>query len=447
MAIAPILSLGGDVDEVQLLVQTSSSAGALRQSILSLLDQGVVSAANFATGLLIGRGCSKEEFGIYMLGATVVLFLNDLQASLILTPFMVFSPRLNRGAHAVYAGSTLIHQMVLSAGAMITLMIGATLGGLGYGPKGLSPVMWTLVGVITLLMLREYARRLCFAGLQMRAALILDSCIAMTQVGGLLVLYRLKILSASRAYWVVGLSSGIVVLGWMFFNSRQFALRPSRSVSDLKRNWSFGKWVFLSGLVWTFSMGFYPWILTAYHGTGAVGVWSACLGVASLGNPLLLGGQNYLGPKIAHVYADGGASALRPFVLKSSALFSVPMWALSGIMLVTGGPLVALLYGSKYAGNDAVVVVLTANLVFSSAAFVASRALFAIERADLDFLVNFVALFVLLFGGVWLTKSHSALGAAWGMLLANAVSAIVRYVVFLHSGTRSPSVVRAAEVG
>ena len=158
-----------------------------------------------------------------------------------------------------------------------------------------------------------------------------------------------------------------------------------------------------------------------------------------------MGGQNYLGPKIAHVYANGGASALRPFVLKASALFSAPMWILSAIMLVLGGPLVGLLYGGKYAGNGAVVFVLTANLVFSSAAFVGSRTLFAIERADLDCLVNFVALFVLLVAGVWLTKFHGALGAAWGMLLANAIAAVARYLAFLYSQARNSPVVTVVE--
>jgi O-antigen/teichoic acid export membrane protein len=423
----PIAVAGGRLSPFRLVL---SSGTALHQSAVSLIDQAIVSATNFMTGLMIGRACSKEEFGIYMLGYTIILFVMELQSSLISTPFMVFSPRLKGSAHALYTGSTLIHQFALSALTILALAIGGVLLRLGYGPSGLAPVVWTLAAVITIVMLREYVRRVCFTGLQMKTALFLDSCIGVVQFGGLLVLSRLSILSASRAYWVVGLSSGIVVLGWMISHSEKFTLRLSQAVSDFRRNWLFGKWVFASGLLYTFSMGLYPWILAAYHGTAATGVWAACLGIAALGNPVLLGGQNYLGPKIAHVYARTGASALRSFVFKASAVFSLPLWVLSAAMLALGGPLVVFLYGSKYAGNGAIVFVLTVNVALSVATFAVSRALFAIERADLDFLANFVALFVLLVAGVWLTKSHGVLGAAYGLLLANAVATGLKCVVF-----------------
>ena len=50
-------------------------------------------------------------------------------------------------------------------------------------------------------------------------------------------------------------------------------------------------------------------------------------------------------------------------------------------------------------GDGAIIFALTVNLAFSGEAFAVSRALFAIERADLDFLVNFVALFLVMFVG------------------------------------------------
>ncbi|HEX71760.1 MAG TPA: hypothetical protein ENN65_00375, partial [Candidatus Hydrogenedentes bacterium] len=37
------------------------------QAALTIADQGIVSSANFATSIIIGRMCSKEEFGLYLL--------------------------------------------------------------------------------------------------------------------------------------------------------------------------------------------------------------------------------------------------------------------------------------------------------------------------------------------------------------------------------------------
>ena len=79
-----------------------SAEGTLRQGLLSLADQAVVSATNFATGVIVARTCSREELGLYMLGFSVILLATDLQTSLISTPYMVYAPRLKGRAHALY---------------------------------------------------------------------------------------------------------------------------------------------------------------------------------------------------------------------------------------------------------------------------------------------------------------------------------------------------------
>ena len=86
----------------------------------------------------------------------------------------------------------------------------------------------------------------------------------------------------------------------------------SESLADLKKNWVFGKWVFASGLVWAVSMNLYPWFLAYFHGAASTGVWAACLGVVSVGNPALLGIQNLVGPKIAHCIRDSGPEGVAP---------------------------------------------------------------------------------------------------------------------------------------
>ena len=97
-----------------------------------------------------------------------------------------------------------------------------------------------------------------------------------------------------------------------------------------------------------------------------------------------------------------------------------------------GGHLAVLLYGHQYAGNGLVVSILALNLVVAVVTFSFSRALFAIERADLDFLFNFAALFIMVTLGLWLVRTYGPLGAALGMLGANFVTSAVRTVAFLR---------------
>jgi O-antigen/teichoic acid export membrane protein len=408
------------------------STTTTRQGALSLVDQGVVSATNFLTGVIIARACSKEELGLYMLGFSLILLVTDLQMSLISTPYMVYAPRLKDEAHVLYTGSTLIHQLALCFLIVLALTGGEIAIRHGVGPRGLGPVLWALVAVATFIMLREYARRTCFACLKIKRALLFDTCIAVGQIGGLLLLAHFGLLSASRAYWLIGFACGVAVLGWLWSERSFYRLRISESLADLKKNWIFGKWVFASGLVWAVGMNLYPWLLAAFHGTASAGVWAACLGVVALGNPVVTGAQNFLGPKIAHVYAQEGGTSLRRFVLRASVAFALPMSLFGLAMMFGGGPLLTLLYGHQYVGNGLVVTILAFNLAVSAVAFAFSRALFAIERADLDFVVSFLALFIMVTLGLWLVRRLGPLGAAYGLLGANLATLVVRAGVFLR---------------
>ena len=113
-----------------------SSDTAIHQGILSLADQAVASATNFLTGIIIGRAGSKEELGLYILGLSLILFMTDLQTSLITTPYMVYAPRLKGKAHALYTGSTLIHQLVFCLVVMLAVVCGVFAVTHGIGSKG-----------------------------------------------------------------------------------------------------------------------------------------------------------------------------------------------------------------------------------------------------------------------------------------------------------------------
>lgn len=408
---------------------------ALHQSILSLVDQGVSSATGFLTGVIIARACSKQELGLYMLGFSLVTLVTDLQTSLIATPYMVYAPRLQGRAHAMYTGSTLIHQLAFCMIAILGVVAGAFAVGHGVGPRALAPVLWSLVLVITLLMLRQHARRVSFARLRLKTALIFDSCIAVCQISGLLILAHFHLLSASRAYWVIGFACGIAVLWWLWSDREFYTPRMSESLADLKKNWILGKWVFASGLVWTVAVNLYPWLLAAFHGVASTGVWAACLGVVSIANPALLGIQNLVGPKISHVYAEEGPKALRQLVLRITAIIAAPLSLLCFAMCLWGGRLTTMLYGHRYAGNNLIVAILAVNLLAGSLAFSFSRGLFAVDRARVDFLINFSALVIMATLGLWLVRSYGPLGAAFGLLGATVASSAIRAISFLWLST------------
>lgn len=410
----------------------SAPKTALHQGVFSLADQAVASITNFVTGVIIARSSSKEEFGLYMLGFSLVMLVTDLQTSLIATPYMVYAPRLKGQSHALYAGSTLMHQVVFCLLGMLALACAAVTSRFGVGPRGLEPVLWALGAMVGLIMLREFVRRICFAGLKLRSVLVFDICIGIAQIGGLLLLARLGALSAKTAYWLIGPVCGIAAFSWLWMEKKFFHPQLAQSIADLRRNWTFGRWVFASGLVYTASANLYPWLLAFFHGAAAAGVFAACVGVVSASNPALLGLQNFVGPKTAHEYALKGQYGLRKFVLRISAMLSVPAALLSLVLILWGDRFVAMLYGSRYSGNGLVVAVLAINLLVTAVGFSFSRALLAMERAGVDFGLNLVALATMLTLGLWLVRTEGALGAAIGLLGANFATSLVKAGMFLH---------------
>jgi O-antigen/teichoic acid export membrane protein len=435
--VATLITAEPSLDETResrlwLRLRHLSSETALHQSCISLADQAVASVTNFLTGIIIARTCSKEELGLYTLGFSLVLLMADLQTSLITTPYMVYAPRLKDRAHALYTGSTLIHQSIFSLIVMLGIACGAFAVSHGLGPRRLGPVLWALVFASGLIMLKEHARRVSFARLQLKTAFIFDSFVAVGQTAGLLLLARIGWLSASRAYWVIGLVCGIGVLAWLWLDRRFYDPRFAEALVDFKKNWTLGKWIFASGLVWVVSMNLYPWLLAAFHGVGSAGVWAVCLGVVSAVNPLLLGIQNLVGPRVSHEYAAKGAKGLRVLVLKISAAVSVPMSLLCLVMFVWGGRFLTILYGRQYAGNGLIVAILSLNFVVTALAFPFSRALFALNRARTDFIVNFMALFMMVTVGLWMVRAFGPLGAALGLVGANLSTSALRAGVFLR---------------
>ena len=402
--------------------------------VISLMDQGVVSATAFATGVVVSRTCSQSEFGLYTLGATLVVFLIELQTALISSPYMVYSPRLQGAERARYAGGNLVLQLSLGLFAAVVLaVIAATITAFGMGSEGLAPVLTVLAVVVTFTLLRDFLRRVAMAHMQMETALFLDISVTCLQLSALVIVAVLEAMSAPLAHALIGAACATASVIWMARNRNTFSPSIASARRDLKQNWSFGKWVFASGLLWAISIHTYPWILAAFHGTAAAGVWGACITTLALMIVPSTGLQNWLGPRIAITFAEGGTKRMQRFVVRAAVGFGAVLTLMAALMIAFDEELLVLIFGEKYAGNGLVLSVLAASVIARGPAFCFSRGLFAIERADIDFWVNLVPLTVLLTVGMWAISAYGAIGAAVSLLVAHSLVSAVRGVaLFVH---------------
>lgn len=407
-------------------------AGKYR-GLIALCDQGVVSVTNFATAMMVGRLCGKAELGVYALVWTLISLVTGIAATLITTPYIVFSPQMGRSRRRRYLGSIFVHQLLLAATLALTMAAGAVLGlQRGWVSETLSGVVTTTAAVIVFVSLREFVRGVSFAELRPGWALVVDVTACLVQAAGMLLLLHFRALTASRSFALLGISSAVAAAVWFAFHQMAFRFNARLFVPDFKRNWAFAKWVLGSAVAYQSATHLYPWMLAAFHGTSVTGAWAACSAIVAAGNPVLLGLSNYVSPKIANVYAASGVQEMKRYVHRSSLVFAVLLLPLVLVLASSGERIVTGVYGKTYTGTAAVVLLLAVNMLINSLAKPYTQGLFNLQCARADMLVNVVSVVILFTIGIPAVKSYAALGAATAVLASSTIAAGMRIGVFAH---------------
>jgi O-antigen/teichoic acid export membrane protein len=400
--------------------------------LVTLIDQGIVSAAGLFTSVIIGRICAKEQLGFYFLGLSLITFLMEPLNAFVWSPYTVFSPRLKGTDLSRYSGSSLLYQLAISTlGILILMVSGFFFSKTLLGSRGLEPVIWALVVVIFFITLREYIRRIFFVRLRMMNALIFDSLTVMLQISGLVLIVFLGELTADRAFVVLGLACALTTVVWFWGTQQDFIFSIRQAVLTLGQNWSFGKWVLGSSTAIFLGYQIFPWFLASYTGPAAVGMLAACQGVVTLANPFLQGSYIFLESRAASIFAQGGRVRLRQFVGKSTMMMGTVLGLFCVGIYVFGDQVAVLLYGPQYGGNHSVIFLLALTALVSALDSGIYFAIRASGRPDLNFKINLIRLGVTLTLGLWLVHSYGLLGVAWGLLISSFATFAAQMLIYI----------------
>ena len=406
------------------------SASAI-PGMLSLVDQAIVSGTSFITSVIIGRMCSKEDLGIYYLALSIVLLAMAVQGRLVSAPYVVYRNRYQGDALATYAGSALVHQLAISALTIVSLFGFLVVLSFRPGPVGFVPVMTVLLGAVPFLLLREYICRFAFAHLQPATATMLDGTVAALQIGGLLLLAYFGLLSVAAVYAVMGGACAAASLGWFLAKKQPLRFDNRRVVADWLYNWSFGKWALAGKLVGETTPYILPWLLVFFHGTAATGVLAVCVTLVGFSNLFVTGLSNYLTPRAASAYAQGGSDELLDVLRKFAVLFVATLGVLCLLYFTLGGTLAALVYGRAYAEVGPIIAVLGVDLLVSSVGLVAGTGLWAIDRPQANLAGDACTLVVTTATALCLIYPFAVLGAAIAMLVGSLAGVAVRSLTLL----------------
>ena len=407
------------------------------RGVLTLLDQVFVSLTNFSTGILIGRYCSKGELGLYMLGYSIILFAIAFQQMLLSSPYILIWPRLRDQEAARYTNYAYIQQFALGGAVSVCSLVAALAFHLTRSK--LAPVMVALALAAPLLLFKEMFRRVCFAQLKVRSAVIIDFAIGVLQVVLLITLQRRHELSATTGLLAVAASCMLLLSGWLLRYRGDLSFSAFELRGTLIQNWHLGRWIFGSQILWALSLYSYPWLVSGMHGVDAAGVWAACFGINALGNPLLLGLQNYIEPKISHAFAVGGIAQMRNLAWKATGVLAGSMLLFSLAMFFAGNRVAILLYGPKYEGNGLTIFLITLSFAVGAAGFALSCGFFAAGRGSLDLRISWVFPLTACICGFPLVKLYGPLGAATSLLIGYVIASSLRAAQFQTTFRKSAS--------
>ncbi|WP_170149608.1 hypothetical protein [Rhodoplanes roseus] len=402
--------------------------------MLVVVDQGLVSAGNFALTASVARLLPLSDFGRYMLIMTVVWLFTDLQVATVTGPYTINRPKLTAARRGPFFGSIVLHQGVVLMAAMLAAAMTAGTQSGAPGGSAITVVAAAALSVVGLL-IRDQMRRLFIVHQQLVDCLKYDGVVLALHGTAVLAGVASGHFSLVWAYGSAAFACAIPSLHWL----RRLGpvhRRPTLAWRHWKLNWGVGKWMVLSGVMWSLATYLYPWTITAAHGTTETGLWAAALGLSSLCNVPLGGLQNHYAVRIAAAStADLGGEVLGSAVrLAGLAFCFVVLFAL------VGGQLMGLLYGDRFVPAAPLTTLMAMNLLVGSVSFCVSRGLFAIGRGGADCTVNTVPLMVFVVCGAWATVSFGPLGAVASFLASNVVALAFRAAVLRRALAHRPVV-------
>ena len=401
---------------------------------MALVDQTVVSGTNFLTAILLARLCSKEEYGLYVLAFSLLLFWDSLRNSLIASALVVFLPKKPLEQQASYAGSTTVMEAILILGGAVLFGAGALVLR-AIGEHRLALVVFACIFAVAGYTGREHVRRLYFAKLKIVRAVWIDGASGALQLGSLLLLNHAGYLSSVSLLLVLGASKLLAAVGGLLLLRDQVSFSHLELREDMRAHWGLGRWLIGGFVVYMGAYQLYPWLINFSWGESLTAVYGACGIVMFICNPVIFGIRNILSVKMAYAHASGGRPALEKLLRRWNGIMIVVIGAIVIPITLFAEPLLQLFYGGRYAGFGAIVGLNGVNLFLSAIAVPLLCALITIERTEMIFWAGIGSLVLTLTAGVAMVYAWGLLGALAGVIACRSLTVVMYWLSYRrHAG-------------
>jgi O-antigen/teichoic acid export membrane protein len=308
---------------------------------LPLIDQGLISAGNFASGVVVARAVDQSAFSAWVLANMVVWAAVPLQGGLVLQPLVVNGGGLDRDQFGRYLRANLPLQLAFLLAAT------GVVGAVAVLWEPLRPVALPVTLAAAALLAQDFCRRVLYARDRMAAALASNVINYDLQAAVLAAVWLWRGLDASTALWIVASSSAASLVVALF------ALRGlvGEAGGDVRRvttqNLRLGGWGLASESFHLVSFHFFPALLFTLAGEAIAAGYGAIwllLGVFSLlARPI----RNYFLPRATDAWARNGIPGLRRVIVRVAWTIGPPYGLAALLLTLFPSQALAIVYGGR----------------------------------------------------------------------------------------------------
>lgn len=415
------------------------ASGRLSKIVLSLADQAVVSGVRFITTMMIVRTAGTTEVGIYSMSFYFLLFAMATQEALICAPFNLFHSRAEGERKKQYQGSVLMLVGLVGISSSVLFASAWAVGQFLGNTAGLNSAYGALAFATPFVLLREFARRVELARLQIGTAFCIDAVSAMLQVFFLWMLLQWDMLRITGVYLATAASSAIAAFVWLAIAYRGNAFKTNSLGIELQRHWGVGKWPFFAQVVGIMHVFSVLWIIKWKLGLATAGIFATCNYVVFFVNPVALGVCNSLSPMAVQTFRESGTARVRSLIAVAMAILGIAVCLFSLITYwFSDAILISLYKDPAFLGQGMLMLLLGINMALSVVHMMNDQGVWAIERPQWLLRSTLITVVVTALCAIPLTVQWGLIGAAISLIVGRVVGATYQSFKFFLAPIDDP---------
>jgi O-antigen/teichoic acid export membrane protein len=398
---------------------------------LSLIDQIIISGANFITGILLARHLGIREFGQFSLLWLVAQFLQAVQNAAIILPMMSFGPRQSADSSRFYYAVVFSHELIFAFLSAVFVVSGIWLGEHIFREWNIWPLLWPFTLMIFTTQIQDFLRRYFFSVGKAKISIVVD----MVRYGGQTFVFLWLFLFSSwqsdiaEVLWTMLIAAGAsIFVAWSKTDNIEWSFDHWRSVS--LRHWHSSKWLMGTTFAGWASGELYYVIAGGILGPSAVGVLKAAQTVMGVTNIFFQGMQNYIPVRASVVFREGGVAQLAKFIRKSTLMMVLATASIAAMACVYPNYVMEFIYGPQFRDYGWVLVGYAIIYIVTAFGVAFPVGLLILEKTFptlLAYIISGVVSIVIMYP---LVRVWGLIGVLIGLTVYPAIQSLIQFVAF-----------------